>query len=128
MHEHAVHLVPQHIMGDRIAAEQHGAQLAGDDGGHRFWHRPGNGVHSNFGLDLDKAAFDAEMGCVGLHAALEIVSGTVVGVDVDRADQPFFPERTVGFQGAVQPAQTCCREFHAFFLALSGFPAEAGAL
>ena len=83
-------------MGDRVLAEQDRAQPSGNVSSHHVGQRAGDAERPFVGLDAHEVLFQAEVIAVDLIAALEAVADAVLGIDIDRPDQPLLPERRIG--------------------------------
>ena len=90
------------------------------EGGHHVGQRAGDADRPFVGLDPDEVLFQTEMVGVDLAAALEVVAGAIFGIDVDRPDQPFLPERTIGPHGAGQAQNADSGDLHAAARRFSG--------
>jgi hypothetical protein len=88
------------------------AQAPGDVDRNHFGQRTGNPDRAGIGLDTKVMLLQAEVVGIGLCAALEVVARAVFGIDVDRADQPLFPEPTFGRHRPAQAKQTSGGDLH----------------
>jgi hypothetical protein len=100
-----MHLVPQQLVGDRVAAEQDRAELLADSVCHPFPQRSRDAGHALVGLDLDESGLDGQRAGLGLRQTFEVVAGAILRIDVYGPDQTLLPEPALGGQRAAQPAQ-----------------------
>ena len=96
-----------------ILAEDDRPQALRDERGDHVRQGAGDTDRPFIGLDADEVLFEAEMVGIDLGATLEVVAHAVFGVDVDRPDQPFLPERAFGGHGAGQAQDADGGDLHA---------------
>ena len=113
MHHDPVHLVPQLLVRHGILAKDDRAQALGDERGHHVGQRARDTDRAFIGLDADEVLFEAEVVGIDLGAALKVIAHAIFGVDVDRPDQPFFPERAFGGHGAGEAQDADGGDLHA---------------
>ena len=70
-------------------------RCATNEGDH-VWQRDRQCRWPLIGLDPHEILFQPEVAGIDLRAALEVIAGAILRVDVDRAHQPFLPERPIG--------------------------------
>src|SRR5215467_12733048 len=112
MHLQTMHLIPQEFDGARVLADDNRSQLGEHQPCGIGPYRPRSADDAFVGFYIEKILHQAQMLVVDLFAALSAPTASVFRIDVNRAQQPLFPKRPVGFHRAGQLPETNIGNLH----------------
>src|SRR5262249_57148890 len=107
-----MHLTPQEFDGARVLADDNRSQLGEHQPCGISPYRPGAADNAFVGFYIEEILHQAQMLVVDLFAALGAPTASVFRIDVNRAQQPLFPKRPVGFHRASQLPETNLSNLH----------------
>jgi hypothetical protein len=106
----AVHLIPQQFDGERVLVQDDRRKLREDKMRSIPPHRTGRADDAIISVNFDEVGVDLQMMIVDLRSAFPRLLIAIFGIDINGANEPLLPERSVGRERSVHATDLDLRD------------------